>query len=105
MDAVVAVVAAPGTFVFLSALMTPWVRRRVPQHRDACALAFFFAVQIAILSVAVEERWLGVLILAVAVESVILAAWFFPTRGSRWRAFEREFRTWAAARQRDTSRS
>jgi hypothetical protein len=61
MARVVAAVAAPGTLVFLSALMTPWVRRRVPQHRDACALAFFFAVQIAILSVAVEEPWLGVL--------------------------------------------
>ena len=66
MATMVAAVAAPGTFVFLSALLTPWVRRRVPQHRDACALAFFFAVQIAILSVAAEEPWLTALIAAVA---------------------------------------
>jgi hypothetical protein len=96
----VAAVAAPGTFVFLSALLTPWVRRRVPQHRDACALTFFFAVQVAVISVAAKEPWMTALILGAALEGVVLAAWFLPTRASRWREFERQFRAWAAERQR-----
>jgi hypothetical protein len=101
----VAAVAAPGTFVFLSALVTPWVRRRVPQHRDACALFFFFAVQVAVVSVAAEETWMTALILGAALEGVVLSVWFLPTRESRWRSFERQFRAWAAERQRDASRS
>jgi hypothetical protein len=101
----VAAVAAPGTFVFLSALLTPWVRRRLPQHRDACALFFFFAVQVAVVSVAMEEPWMMAVILGAALEGVVLAVWFLPTRASRWREFERQFRAWAAERQRDPSRS
>jgi hypothetical protein len=101
----VAAVAAPGTFVFLSALLTPWARRRLPQHRDACALFFFFAVQVAVVSVAAKEPWMTALILGLAMEAIVLALWFLPTRESRWRDFERQFRAWAADRQREASRS
>jgi membrane protein YdbS with pleckstrin-like domain len=95
-----AAVAAPGSLVLLSALLTPWARRRMPQHRDAAAVVFFFAVQVVIVSVAFAARpWLTALVSVLAVQVLVVSVWLWPTRRSRWEDFERKFRAWAEERE------
>jgi hypothetical protein len=75
----------------------PFVRGPPRQCRDRAALAFFIAVQTAVVSVAfVEHPWLTVAVCGLALELAVLSGWLAPTRNSRWAEFERDFRAWVA---------
>ena len=95
----VAVVVA-AALVMVSIGMTPLVRPRVRQGRDRAAMAFFIAVQTAVVSVAfVEHPWITVAVCGMALELAVLSGWLAPTRSSRWADFERDFRAWVAERE------
>ena len=96
------VVALAASLVVVSIGITPLVRRRLRQGQDRAALAFFIAVQTAIVSVAfLEHPWITVAVCGLALELAVLSGWLAPTRSSRWAEFERDFRAWVA--ERDTA--